>query len=100
LNAPEVFVAEGLIPRPISRTPLEVQWTQGPERTFEALEHKLADHDSSNVPLNDYIMPTRRKNKRCTLMISVAVIVTVSLAAGLGKGLQKGKRCESSLLQI
>lgn len=33
-------------------------------------------------------------------MISVAVIVTVSLAAGLGKGLQKGKRCESSLLQI
>ena len=100
MNAPEIFVAEGLIPRPISRTPLEVQWTQGPERTIEGLEHKTIDYDSSSVPVNHYIMPTRRKKKRCTLMISVAIIVIVSLAGGLGKGLQKGGTCESSLLQI
>ncbi len=100
MNAPEVFVAEGLIPRPISRTPLEVEWTQGPERTFEALELKPADYDSSHVPVNDHIMPTRRKKKRRTLMIFVAIIFTVSLAAGLGKGLQKGKRCQSFLLEI
>lgn len=68
---------------------------------IQALEHKPADYDSSIPPVNDHIMPIRRQKKRCTLLVFVAIIVIiVSLAAGLGKGLQKGKRCQSSLLQI
>lgn len=100
MNAPETYVAEGLFPRPIARTPLEVQWSQDPEKTFEALEHRPEDYDKFNVLAKDHEMPTGRRKKRYIIIISVAIAVVVALAAGLGKGLQRRKRYESSLLQV
>lgn len=72
--------------------------TQGIERTFEGLENKSNGYDPPTVLVNDPIMPTRRKKKRLILITSLAILVTVALAAGLGKGLQKDTRYASSLL--
>ncbi|KAL8725911.1 MAG: hypothetical protein Q9181_006239 [Wetmoreana brouardii] len=90
LSAPELYIHEGLIPKPVSTTLPEVRVTQGLERTFEALEPTPTGYDPPIVLGNEHKMSIRRTRKRYILIILVSIILIVALAAGLGKGLHKG----------
>lgn len=89
---PEVCIQQGLHPRSVSTTRLEVPIGQGLERAFEDLHFVSIEKPPSISTGTDEKMLPKKRKKRWVLGLVAAIVTLIALAVGLGKGLQHGKR--------
>ncbi|KAI4186351.1 MAG: hypothetical protein L6R41_003547 [Letrouitia leprolyta] len=92
---PEVCIQQGLHPRSVSTTRLEVPIGQGLERAFEDLHFVSIEKPPSISTGTDEKMLPKKRKKRWVLGLVAAIVTLIALAVGLGKGLQHGKRSPS-----
>ncbi|KAL8948104.1 MAG: hypothetical protein Q9222_005683 [Ikaeria aurantiellina] len=94
---PEVCHPDGLYPKIVSPTVMEVQNGEGLERNIESLQLQPTTHDrSSKSMVQGKTMPTQRKRRLFLIVLLVVTIaVTIALGAGLGKGLKRNSSASS-----